>query len=111
MKRLIAGIIFAVMLFGLAAVGHAERGYGRGEIRSRIQDARERIERGIERGSLTRPEARRLAGELDRILERIDRMRDDGHLSPRERERINRDLDRLERHITREKRDGNRRRY
>jgi polyhydroxyalkanoate synthesis regulator phasin len=111
MKRLMFVVMFAVMLFGTVAVGFAERGYGRGEIRSRIEDAKVRIDRGIERGSLTRHEARKLIDELDRILARIDRMKDDGHLSPRERERINHDLDRLDRHITREKRDLDRRRY
>jgi len=111
MKRLMFAVMVAVMLFGTAAVGYAERGYDRGEIRSRIHDARGRIERGIENGSLTRHEARRLSGELDRILRRIDRMKEDGHLTPRERDIISRDLDRLDRQITREKRDDYRRRY
>ena len=111
MKRLMLAVIFAVMLFGTIAVCYAEREYGHGEIRSRIHDARERIDRGIEKGSLTRHEARKLIEELDSILGRLDRMKEDGRLSPREREKIIRDLDRLDRHITREKRDDDRRRY
>ncbi len=110
MKKMMMALLCAAMLLGTIALGYAERGEWRGGIRTRIQEARERIDRGIDRGTLTRHEARRLLGELDRILYKVDRMRDDGHLSPRERERINRDLDRLDRHITREKRDDDTRR-
>ena len=109
MKKLIFAVLFTVMLFGTAAISHAERGEWRGGIRSRINMEYQRIERGIERGSLTRHEARRLKGELDGILYKIDRMRDDGYLSPRERYIIDRNLDRLHRDISREKRDGDRR--
>jgi polyhydroxyalkanoate synthesis regulator phasin len=91
--------------------GNADRGDWHGGIRSRIEEAQQRIEQGIERGSLTRHEARRLHEELANILERIDRMKQDGRLDNREREVINRDLDRLERDISREKRDSEGRRY
>jgi len=109
MKKLILAVLFTVMMFGTAATSHAERGEWRGGIRSRINTEYQRIERGIERGSLTRHEARRLKGELDRIIYKIDRMKDDGYLSPRERDIIDRDLDRLHRDISREKRDDDRR--
>lgn len=110
MKKAILAIMGAVMLFGMVATSQADPGDWRGGIRSRIHEAEARIERGIERGSLTRHEADRLNRELNHILNRIDRMRDDdGHLDRREREIINRDLDRLDYDITREKRDGDRR--
>ena len=109
MKKLILAVLFTVMMCGTAATSHAERGEWRGGIRSRINTEYQRIERGIERGSLTRHEARRLKGELDRIIYKIDRMKDDGYLSPRERDIIDRDLDRLHRDISREKRDDDRR--
>ncbi|MFA5354666.1 MAG: hypothetical protein WC291_10585 [Thermodesulfovibrionales bacterium] len=105
MKKLGMALLCAVMLLGTFAISDAQRGDWRGGIRARIHDARASIERGIDRGTLTRHEAGRLRGELDRILYRIDRMRSDGDLSPRERDRIHRDLSRLERHIRREKRD------
>jgi len=110
MKRVLWAIIGVVLLLGTVAPVSAQRDEWRGGIRSRIREARGRIERGIERGSLTRQEARGLNEELDGILRKIDRMRDDGYLSPREREIIERDLDRLHRHITQEKRDDDYRR-
>ncbi len=110
MKKVLVALMFTVMLFGPVVMVHAERGDWHGGIRARIHDAHERIDRGIDRGSLTRHEARRLKDELDRILHKIDRMRDDGHLNHREREIINRDLDRLDRDISREKHDQERRR-
>ena len=118
MKKVLFAVMCAVMLFGMVAIGSAERVDWRGGIRTRIHDARESIERGIKRGTLTKHEARGLREELDGILNKIDRMKEDGHLSPREREKINRDLDRLDRHIAREKhnddtrrRDDDRRHY
>jgi hypothetical protein len=110
MKKVMFVVMIAVMLFGTVATGYAQRGDWRGGIRSRIYDAKQRIERGIENGSLTRHEARRLQGELERILYEIDRMKEDGHLSQRERDKINYDLDRLDRDIMRERWDDDTRR-
>src|SRR5512140_2715204 len=105
MRKVLFAVICAAMLFGMVAMSSAEREDWRGGIRTRIHDARESIERGIKRGTLTHHEARGLKDELTGILNKIDRMKEDGHLSQRERENINRDLDRLERHIAREKHD------
>jgi hypothetical protein len=111
MKKVVVAIMFAIMLFATMATSYAERGDWHGGIRSRIHEDQQRIERGIERGSLTRHEARRLQRELGDILDKIDRMKEDGRLDRRERERIDRYLDRLDMDITREKRDDERRRY
>ena len=81
----------------------------RGGIRSRIQASKQKIDQGIDQGSLNRNEARRLNKELGKILQKIDRMKADGSLSQGERNRINRDLDRLDRDIFTEKHDDNRR--
>jgi hypothetical protein len=81
------------------------------DIRARVDKAQRRIERGMENGSLTRHEARRLQQEFGAILDKIDAMSRDGRLDRRERASINRDLDRLEMDITREKRDDQRRPY
>ena len=109
MKKLMLFLIVTGMMFGTIAIGHAEDWQWRGSIRDRIRMDNQRIEQGIERGSLTRHEARRLQDELDSILDKIDRMKQDGYLDEREREVINRDLDRLDRDIRREKRDDDRR--
>ena len=109
MKRLPFLAVCAVMVFALISTAYAQRDDWDRGIRARIRDAKQSIDRGIERGSLTRPEARKLHEELDRILDRIDRMMRDGRLDRGERDKINHDLDRLERDIRREKRDDDRR--
>jgi hypothetical protein len=110
MKKRILAVLFAV-LFGAITISHAQEGDWHRDMRSRIHAEYQRIERGIQRGALTRHEARMLKGELNGILDKIDRMERDGHLSHGEREVIDRDLDRLHRDISREKNDDTRRRY
>jgi hypothetical protein len=109
MKKALFLAMCAVMVFGLMSIAYAQRDDWDGGIRSRIRDAKQSIDRGIEHGSITRPEARKLHEEFDGILNRIDRMKRDGRLDRVEREKINNDLDRLERHIRREKRDDDKR--
>jgi septal ring factor EnvC (AmiA/AmiB activator) len=92
------------------STGPAAQGDWHGGIRSRIQESKQKIEQGIEQGTLNRREARKLNKELGNILNKIDRMKADGRLSQRERDKIKRDLDRLDRDIFKEKRDDNRRR-
>jgi septal ring factor EnvC (AmiA/AmiB activator) len=108
MKKVILAVICAVFVFGTLATGYAEQGDWRGGIRSRIQESKQKIDVGIQRGSLNRNEARKLNNELGKILNKIDRMKADGRLSQKEQDKINRDLDRLDRDINREKRDDNR---
>jgi uncharacterized coiled-coil DUF342 family protein len=110
MKKLLLAVLFTVMMFGTIVTSHAYEGDWRGGIRTRIDTEYERIERGIERGTLTRHEARSLKEELDAILDKIEHLRSDGHLSRRERDEINHDLDRLHMDISREKRDDDHRR-
>jgi hypothetical protein len=109
MKKLILAVMFIVLMLGAAAISHAQEGDWHGGIRARVHSEYDRIERGVEQGSLTRHEAGMLKGELDGIIEKIDRMKRDGHLDQRERDVINRNLDRLHRDISREKRDDDRR--
>lgn len=109
MKRVLVAVMCAVFVFATLTAGYAEQGDWRGEIRVRIQESRQKIERGSERGTLNRQEVRRLNRELGTILSRIDRMKADGRLSHREREKTLRALDRLDRDIYREKHDGTRR--
>ncbi len=87
--------------------GHTNSGWGgntndpRFERREAYQE--QRIQQGINSGSLTPGEARYLEREQARIDRAEDRMRADGNLSPRERQRLNqmqnqasRDIYRLE---------------
>jgi ribosomal protein S20 len=99
-------VVCAVFVFGTIATGFAEQGDWRGGIRSRIQESKQKIEQGIERGSLNRLEADRLHSELGAILNKIDRMKADGYLSQGERDTIKSDLDRLDRDIFKEKHDA-----
>jgi len=106
MKKMILAVICAVFVFGSIATGFAQQGDWRGGIRSRIQESRQKIEQGIERGTLNRHEANKLNSELGTILNKIDLMKTDGHFSPGERENIKNDLDRLDRDIFKEKHDS-----
>jgi hypothetical protein len=108
MKKAVLAVLCVIMLFGMVTTGYADFREWRGGIRSRIHEAEARIDRGIDKGSLTRHEAERLNRELGEIFYKIDRMKEDGYLSEDERDIINRDLDRLDRDISREKHDGER---
>jgi septal ring factor EnvC (AmiA/AmiB activator) len=106
MRKLMLAVVCAVFVFGTIATGQAEQGDWRGGIRTRIQESKQKIEQGIERGSLDRREADRLHTELGVILNKIDRMKADGYLSQGERDTIKSDLDRLDRDIFKEKHDA-----
>lgn len=106
MKKMMLAVVCAVFIFGTIATGYAEPGDWRGGIRSRILESKQKIEQGIDRGSLNRHEADRLNSELGTILNKIDRMKADGYLDQGERDSINNDLDRLDRDIFKEKHDG-----
>jgi len=105
MKKVMLAVMCAVFVFGAIATGYAEQGDWRGGIRSRIQESRQKIEQGIERGTLNRHEADKLNAELGAILNKIDRMKADGYLSQGERDNIKNDLDRLDKDIFKEKHD------
>jgi polyhydroxyalkanoate synthesis regulator phasin len=106
MKKVMLAVICAVFVFGSIATGYAEPGDWRGGIRSRIQDSKQKIKQGIDRGTLNRYEADKLNAELGTILNKIDRMKADGYLSQGERDNINNDLNRLDRDIFKEKHDA-----
>ena len=106
MKKVMLLAMSAVMLFGTMAIGYAEQGDWRGGIRSRIGESKQKIELGVERGTLNRHEAGKLNEELSNILYKIDRMKADGQLSQGERDSINGDLNRLDRDIFKEKHDA-----
>lgn len=106
MKKMILAVICAVFVFGTITAGYAEQGDWRGGIRSRIQVSKQKIDQGIQQGTLNRHEADKLHAELGTILNKIDRMKADGYLSQGERDNINNNLDRLDRDIFKEKHDA-----
>jgi len=79
------------------------------QIDQRIRDAHERIDRGINSGALTREEAHRLRGELNRVRDDEARMKADGRLTHREAEQLEKELHRLEKHISQLKHNDRRR--
>jgi hypothetical protein len=66
----------------------------------------ERIQRGFERGQLTRREVRQLERELNDIEDKERAYQYDGRLNRREREELHHDLDRLGERLRFERRDG-----
>ena len=108
--RVAAPILVALLGLGCGAAlpGNAADVYAQApsawEIDSRIRQANERIDRNLERGALTRHDARRLRDELNGIRDTEARMRSDGRLDRREREILDRKLDRLNKEISAEKR-------
>lgn len=121
MKKTVLLTLFALLSFGLFTVScvtaqgdwperSEHHDHWHGGIRDRIGVANRRIEEGMDRGFISRNEARRLNAEFDGILYKVERMKADGRLDEREREKINRDLDRLDRDIDRAQNDDDSRR-
>lgn len=106
MRKAIGVMVFTLLLLGDGTLVCADQLSGR-EIRHRIHETQERIERGAASGSLTRHEVRWLQGELEKIRGKFEDMRWDG-LSYREAERLEHDLERLNRDISREKQEKRR---
>jgi hypothetical protein len=69
----------------------------------------ERIQRGIENGRLTRPEARRLEREIADIEAKQRAFEADGRLGPREARELQADLDELRARMRGQLRDDDRR--
>ena len=91
---------------------HAD--YARWEDRSASINEREaqiraRIQRGLNDGSITRWEARRLYRDLGNIEAKERAFRSDGRLSGREFAELNRDLDRLALNVREQRHDQDRR--
>jgi len=98
---------------GFVAVQYYDR-YDRSDERTASINEREarirnRIERGIEDGRITRHEADRLFGELSAIEAKERAFRSDGRMGGRESGELNSDLDRLADHVRHQLRDEQRR--
>ena len=82
---------------------HEGGGGWHGGIHARIHATRERIERGVEQGRLSRHDAHRFMERLRAIDEEADRMREEGAFDPQTRAQINEELNDLNRDISIEK--------
>jgi hypothetical protein len=98
---IMAGLTLGGLL--LIAPSAGAQTYSHPPVDQREDYQQQRIQQGIDSGSLTSGEARYLEREQNRIQAAEDRMRADGRLSPWERQRLNqmqnqasRDINRLE---------------
>jgi hypothetical protein len=95
---------------GFIAVQQNDRWDDRsGNINERESRIRNRIDRGISDGRITRQEANRLYGELTQIEAKERAARADGRIGGRENREINDDLDRLTEDVRHQMRDDQRR--
>ncbi len=97
---ILAGILLGGSLL-LTAPVQAQSTYDP-RIQQREQYEQQRIQQGIQNGSITPDEARRLEAEQSRIQQKEQRMKSDGNLSQRERARLNEQLNKANRDIYRE---------
>jgi hypothetical protein len=99
-KTIISTALLASLIAPLAA--------NAGEVENRIHHEQARINQGLQSGSLTRAEYRRLDNGLDRIQAQRNRdlRRNDGHLTAAQYARLNREENRLSGRIYRQKHDG-----
>lgn len=75
-------------------------------IQKRTQNQEQRINQGVQSGSLTPKEAGRLGAQQARIKQKEERMKSDGNLSPLERERLTNTQNRASGKIYRQKHDA-----
>lgn len=119
MKKLLVSIALASSALVAAAPASAQyyggrpsydRGIWQGDIRERLDRIAIRIDRGYERGALTRGEAQRLRYELNNVQRLAARYSYDG-LSGRERGDLERRINWLQDRVRWERQDDDRRRY
>ena len=79
-----------------------------GEVENRVDHQQQRINQGVENGSLTYGEYQHLDNGLDRIQAQRNRdlRRDDGHLTAAQYRQLNREENRLSDRIWYQKHDG-----
>jgi hypothetical protein len=101
-----SGMFVPVQYYVDYARGDNDRSASINEREARI---RERIQRGMNDGSITRWEARRLFRDLGSIEAKERAFRSDGRLNSREFAELNRDLERLALNVREQRRDEERR--
>lgn len=96
----VTAMLMAAGLAVAADAGARERG-----INERQYNQRERVAAGVRSGEVSRPEARALRQDAQRIERKEQAFRSDGRFSPSERREVQRDLDRHGRQIYQSRHD------
>jgi hypothetical protein len=86
-------LMLAVLIIASVALLQGVSSATKADIRERITDQQERIDRGVRAGSLSRSEADILQGNLDYVRDTFAKAKTDGRLTTREERRLNRMLD------------------
>ncbi len=98
MKRLILGFMATALVVPA---------FGQGEIKQREENQTDRIQQGVQSGSLTKPEAARLKQQQRDIRQTVRQdKRSGGTLTPREKKQITHDQNKASRQIRTQKHDG-----
>ena len=95
-------LLFSGLVFGQTTT------YGTNDpgIQKRMQNQEQRINQGVQSGSLTPREAGKLDAEQAKIQQTEERMKSDGQLTPQERERLTNMQNRASGKIYRQKHDA-----
>lgn len=107
MKRIPLFLGAALGLF-VAVPAFAQHPQSMRELDAQLHRQSERIQRGIDRGALTRDEAHYLQREQNRLFRMQQRARADRHISPHEWHRLSAAADAQDQRIRHEMRDGER---
>ena len=96
----------SMLIAVLAILGTAPVFAGTPRLNQREANQHARIHQGVESGSLTRPEARRLRAGEARLNYNEARAKADGVVTPAERAQLHREADRESQRIYRQKHDA-----
>jgi hypothetical protein len=98
MKRIILALMATALLVPA---------FGQGEIKQREENQTDRINQGVQNGSLTRPEAARLKQQQRDVRQQVRQdKRSGGTFTPREKAQITRDQNRASKQIHKQKHDA-----
>ena len=104
MKRVFLSMVAAGLLVGATGIASAQEG----RIKERKENQQQRIGEGVENGSLTPNETRKLENKETKLNKEIrhDRKQNGGNLTNKEKAQINRQQNRLSKDIYKQKHDG-----
>jgi uncharacterized protein YdbL (DUF1318 family) len=104
MKKTFLSMVAAGLLVSTAGIASAQEG----RIQERKENQQQRIGEGVENGSLTPNETRKLESKETNLNKEIrhDRRQNGGNLTNKEKAQINRQQNRLSKDIYKQKHDG-----
>ena len=100
-KTLVAAAVLALSAFAASAAGTDTP-----RIDKRQANQEQRIDSGLSSGELTKPEARRLTHQENRINKAEDKAKADGVVTAQEKKRLTKAQNKTSRHIYRQKHDA-----